>query len=658
VAAVFAFYLQVTEGSPSTISDDRVRSLDNTPVAGRGYSIGTNSFQSTCLMVEQTSTPSYNYDFTFTDFSETNNREAEMAEQFSGTLSYNKLKEKMDALEDASTNGAMGALGKTRSETRIIASIMKIDRYYSSVKEEMSELSPSAKILLDKQDYIGFFKSCGPNYVRGIRRSQELTIIYTFLSPSKDRASEFAAELKSEKGNTAFSKLSKFSGIVGSLDIDILAYGLGLNQDGLGSLTSNTLSDVNDVKKFAFKSFTTSNEKDQIGMVYGMEIVPWVDNTAFQVASKLLDENVNIPLPYSLIPKIVNGTCVNIAFHADMNDYCCEGTMLFDPATSAYLTSATALAQNLRICKPLRTLEKSVVKNNMSNNGEFVARLDAVIRDKMNQLFTLEKCVNSVNSIPQKNEYNFLKSQVTATYDSSIEGVFTVTQLKMALDPLADYGLIKQMGKELDEYIEMYYRPCTAALFGSTIGTSPDVDAQYFMAYGWLEHSACAHLTCLAENMRWNRDIVGNRCVPSVIVGSNSWPEVVPAIPGGAAPPVIYVDDNCSRDDSNVCKYLTNDLVSFVTAAKTCWGTITPFYLMNHFCMPEITRHVATGAALSTLTTAAVSCTLTTPTYRRLKESPAGANRYLRESSTKVVQNKQSMWLTDNIEEISNTFLE
>ena len=61
----------------------------------------------------------------------------------------------------------------------------------------MSELSPSAKILLDKQDYIGFFKSCGPNYVRGIRRSQELTIIFTFLSPSKDIPSEFAAELKS-----------------------------------------------------------------------------------------------------------------------------------------------------------------------------------------------------------------------------------------------------------------------------------------------------------------------------------------------------------------------------------------------------------------------------------------------------------------------------
>ena len=44
------------------ISDDRVRSLDIAPVLGRGYSIGTNSFQSTCLIVDETTTPSYNYE--------------------------------------------------------------------------------------------------------------------------------------------------------------------------------------------------------------------------------------------------------------------------------------------------------------------------------------------------------------------------------------------------------------------------------------------------------------------------------------------------------------------------------------------------------------------------------------------------------------------
>jgi len=407
------------------------------------------------------------------------------------------------------------------------------------------------------------------------------------------------------------------------------------------------LSDVNDVKNFAFKSFTTTKEDSQIGMVYGMEIVPWVDNTAFQVASKLLDENINIPLPYSMIPRAVNATCENIAFHADKNDYCCEGTMLFNPNTNAYLTLATELAQSERICKPLRTLEKSVVKNNMSNNGEFVARLDAIIRDKMNQLFTLEKCVTSVNSISQKDGYNFLKSQSTATYDVSIEGVFTVTQLKMAIDPLGDYGLIKHLGKELDEYIEMYYRPCTAALFGSTIGTSPDVDPQYFMAYGWMEIPACAHLTCLAENMRWNRETGGHRCVSSVIIGDAAWSNI-DTFTSNSTQAVPAAEDDCARNNSNECKYPTSEFVPFVSRAKKCWGVgVIPFYLMNHFCMPEITRHVATGDAVTQVDSAAGECTLTTPTYRRL-----------RQVSTKVVQNKTPMWLTDNIEEIGSEYLE
>ena len=52
----------VGSSSPFVIADDRVRSLDISPVLGRGYSIMTNSFQSSCLIVDQTTVPSFNYD--------------------------------------------------------------------------------------------------------------------------------------------------------------------------------------------------------------------------------------------------------------------------------------------------------------------------------------------------------------------------------------------------------------------------------------------------------------------------------------------------------------------------------------------------------------------------------------------------------------------
>ena len=54
--------ISAVAGSPFTISDDRVRNMDITPVLGRGYSIMTNTYQSTCLVVDQTTVPTYNYD--------------------------------------------------------------------------------------------------------------------------------------------------------------------------------------------------------------------------------------------------------------------------------------------------------------------------------------------------------------------------------------------------------------------------------------------------------------------------------------------------------------------------------------------------------------------------------------------------------------------
>lgn len=60
--ALIALSLSAVQGSIFTISDDRIRNMDITPVLGRGYSIMTNQFHSTCLMVDETTVPSYNYD--------------------------------------------------------------------------------------------------------------------------------------------------------------------------------------------------------------------------------------------------------------------------------------------------------------------------------------------------------------------------------------------------------------------------------------------------------------------------------------------------------------------------------------------------------------------------------------------------------------------
>jgi len=605
-AVAIIFYLPTTKGAPLVISDSRVHSLDITPVLGRGYSIGTNSFQSTCLMVDEVTTPSFNYDYKFNDFSSSSTLEVGFGAKSESSFS--------SGIVDGEMKAEVKMNSKSSSSRRYIVAVMKIQRYYSSVREELSPLSEDALTLLDTQDYIGFFKSCGPNYVRSIRRAQELTAIFSFTSSSGSKSAEFSASLKASGGGRgvegSLAAKSKFSSISKDLTIKIVGFGLGLNNEGSTTLVSSTLEEYNEVMKFAYISFTQSEDSHNIGMVFGIEIVPWVDNTAFQVASKLLDEEVEIPLPRSLIPKALltidrtpittftntetfrNTVECKERFHEiDRYGYCCEITMLFNTSSQEYSQTtqngnSTPSVFNT-MCKPVRKLDKSVVKNNMANNGEFVAHLDSVVRYRLNQLFTMEKCLTSVNSYDSTYDYHILKAQDSVKYDANIEVKYTVLRLKMALDPTQDYGLITALGKELDEFIEMYYSPCVAELFGSNVGSNPDVEPQYFMAYGWLTHDACAHLTCLADNMRWDRVLGG--CTVGLMTGT------VFASTGTDATSV-----NCAKDNDETstappkCKHPESELKEFQDKANDCWAAdaVVPYYLMEHFCMPQLTGEV------------------------------------------------------------------
>jgi hypothetical protein len=59
--AALALLPVATNANPYIISDERARSLDVTPVLGRGYSVMTNSFQTTCLEFTDITVPSFNY---------------------------------------------------------------------------------------------------------------------------------------------------------------------------------------------------------------------------------------------------------------------------------------------------------------------------------------------------------------------------------------------------------------------------------------------------------------------------------------------------------------------------------------------------------------------------------------------------------------------
>ena len=123
----------------------------------------------------------------------------------------------------------------------------------------------------------------------------------------------------------------------------------------------------------------------------------------------------------------------------------------------------------------------------MSNNGEFVAHLDVFVRMKINNLFTLERYISAIKSISPRQDYNILKHQDTVMVNIGLAMDFTVKVIKIALDALNNFSLLKAVGEELDEWVDMYYQSYVAALFGLNIGSNPDVEIQYFLAYGCSE---------------------------------------------------------------------------------------------------------------------------------------------------------------------------
>ena len=80
-------------------------------------------------------------------------REAAMEGSVSGSFSYWFIK--------GSASVEAKSSGKFTAKTRRIIATMRIERYYSSVREKLSPLSEDTSTHLDRQDYIGFFKSYG-----------------------------------------------------------------------------------------------------------------------------------------------------------------------------------------------------------------------------------------------------------------------------------------------------------------------------------------------------------------------------------------------------------------------------------------------------------------------------------------------------------------
>ena len=281
---------------PSIIRDNRIYDLALTPVLGRGYSISTNTFQSTCLKDIKITKPSYDFNYTFERMDKEETQQKSTTIGGSVDVSYMAF--------NARVSGSATEIDKKMFFYQNVRVEVNVDTYYASVDESATSLADSPKTLLLNNDIPGFFHSCGSYYIRSIGRTSKFVSLFTYLNEDRERDKEFELQLElAIKGFAA--DIAKAAGAgAGALTMSIKgdfktkatskrltittkAWGLGKNENA--SLIAHDLETYKNAIKDAFMSM----QDPMVGRVTTMEIVPWVENADFQRYIKLEEDVTN-----------------------------------------------------------------------------------------------------------------------------------------------------------------------------------------------------------------------------------------------------------------------------------------------------------------------------------------------------------------------------
>jgi hypothetical protein len=292
-----------------------------------------------------------------------------------------------------------------------------MERYYNSVDDTTAFLTKDAKELLtDKGDVVSFYQACGSGYIRSIRRTAEVTAIFKIDSSTEETAKSLAGSIGAgisgvasvdvgfKTNSTSFQKNEK-------IEIKIKAFGLGLNMEGADTMVARNQDDYMKAMNFAFKSMQNQN----VGMIRGIEVVPWMDNLQFQNALNFKDVH--------------------------------QRTEIMDTNGVPF---ATPQFENSLIPK----LE---VKEITSANGEFVQMIGAKYREFMYNTALMSACVGEIELL-WLNDANHNKFMLDHTgFDMILEssGV-TLTMLREAID----HDALVKMFADAKGYIRNFYGPC------------------------------------------------------------------------------------------------------------------------------------------------------------------------------------------------------
>jgi hypothetical protein len=340
--------IPAAQAGPTVLRDDQLRDVAVTPVLGRGYSLATNTFQSTCLQDIVRTKPSYDFHYKFEQIDESGKKTSNTSTSGSGSAQggFFGISYKFSA------SGSKSVIdGETWTSQRLVVTT-DVDVYYSSVDESKSKIADPARELLTNNDLPGFFDSCGMYYARSIGRKAQFSSLFTYKTKSTNRDTAFEAKLEAElkgwgqSGSFSVQRSSKFSEEASSKQLTIESTALGLGKDEKATLIAWDL----DTFKAAIKDAFLSMQQEDTGKVTSMEVVPWIENADFQRILKLKETTPD---------------------------------------------------------KDGKTVSPYAQKRILNQNGEFLAEVDRVARAKLNVYYKAKQCRQQIDLDYKDQDGNF-----------------------------------------------------------------------------------------------------------------------------------------------------------------------------------------------------------------------------------------------------------
>jgi len=209
------------------------------------------------------------------------------------------------------------------------------------------------------------------------------------------------------------------------------------------------MDDFEDVMNFAFKSMQTIG----IGMVEGVEIVPWVDNPQFQVAAGLAD---------------TLQVCPKDDYDDDKDDDGNDGS-------------------------DCNTVSTEMKKMTLSSNAEFIATLNRVMRGGIDNLYNLQQCRSLLHTFPKCDYGKVLVNHKTDDTSSK-----TVGELKNELNE----EIITVALEYVQDYTTYFYGPCLQALSSDYGGQKGGT----VMVKSWFSTKECQDVTCTVPGVTISKE--------------------------------------------------------------------------------------------------------------------------------------------------------